>query len=467
MADVLLLKLHNAQQLDIVSYPLGLMYLSAVARQKGGHRIRLVDMRVEEGSLEQCLDRERFSPDLIGISALSDEASLLAEAATTLKAHFNGTPIVVGGPHATAYPDEVLALATVDFIVQGEGEETFSRLLDALDSRAFGSIPGLGFKLDGRPVINEQAPPVARLDELPYPDWASVPVDRYATRQSMCPLERRRFMSLFTSRGCPYRCIYCHGIFGKRWRARSPENVVAEMKALVERHGIREFEIVDDAFNLDRQRVLAICELIGRERLDVGLAFPNGLRTDVLDEEVIRALRRAGTRFFGVAVETASPRLQKLIKKNLDLAAVGRAVALANSLGILTTGFFMLGFPTETREEMMATIRLATRMKLHFAFFFIVTPFRGTELAEIYDTRRVSDSEGYCSSVDFLHTSFSLSTLDGTELKKMQQKAFRRFYMNPWRIYRILKDAPPGVVPLNRLLRGFRRIFTLTETREG
>ena len=146
----------------------------------------------------------------------------------------------------------------------------------------------------------EANPPGAIVEDvaaLPWPAYDLVEMEAYFSQlhTHLSPQQAHaRYAPVFTSRGCPYRCIYCHSIFGKKWRARSPESVVGEMKTLVERFGIKEFEIIDDAFNLDRRRVLEICDLIEKEGLEVSLAFPNGLRTDVLDDEVIHALRRAG-----------------------------------------------------------------------------------------------------------------------------------------------------------------------------
>jgi radical SAM superfamily enzyme YgiQ (UPF0313 family) len=264
-------------------------------------------------------------------------------------------------------------------------------------------------------------------------------------------------MSIFTSRACPYRCIYCHNIFGKSFRARSPQSVVAEMKHLHETYGIRSFEILDDVFNLDRKRVLGICDRIARSGLGITLAFPNGLRGDLLDAEQLEALKRAGTIYIALAIESATDRIQKLIRKRMDLESVGRAIEIARSLHIHTHGFFMIGFPGETLEEMEATVDFLVSSDLHTFNLFMATPYEGTELGEM--ARRMGREVVSDFSLDYYSERFvNMTEVPAAAINGLRRRALVRFYIDPVRVYRILHDFPGDKSPL-RMVRLFLRRY--------
>ncbi|MBK7259204.1 MAG: radical SAM protein [Ignavibacteriae bacterium] len=167
-----------------------------------------------------------------------------------------------------------------------------------------------------------------------------------------------------TTRGCPYRCAYCHNILGKTFRVRSPEHVMREIRMIHDTYGITDFQVIDDIFNLDMDRAKKICDLIVGSRLPLTLSFPNAIRSDRVDEELIDKMAAAGTKFISIAIETASPRLQRLIRKNLDLDRAFKAIDTITRVGIVTRGFFMIGFPTETEDEARQTIEYAKASSL-------------------------------------------------------------------------------------------------------
>jgi radical SAM superfamily enzyme YgiQ (UPF0313 family) len=244
----------------------------------------------------------------------------------------------------------------------------------------------------------------------------------------MASLGFRRYMALFTSRSCPFHCIYCHNIFGKGFRARSPQNVLEEVKFLMNTYGIREFEILDDIFNFNTKRASEIFKML--PGLGASFSFPNGLRTDLLDEDQLRVLKDGGVNYISIAVETASPRLQKLIKKNLKLDKVWNAIEICNRLRIFTRGFFMLGFPTETRDEIKQTISYACSSALHTAMFFIATPFQGTEM-EAMQGGKNSKIQASFRDYDYFAAPFNLSDIDSKDLFRLQRNASIRFTLSP------------------------------------
>ncbi len=420
------------------SHPLGLMYLAAAVKSQYPEiESRIVDLKVSggPGALEPLL-AERY--DMAAVSALSVHADELRSAALAIRARQPECMIVAGGPHATCFPEQVLQYA--DAVVCGEGEKPFTSLARAvLAGEPFDSIAAVF--TDPRACGSERSF-IQNPDDIPFPAWELIDNTPYERHSSFSILGRRRYMSLFTSRACPYGCVYCHSIFGRGYRPRSAENVVAEIREINARFGIVDFDILDDAFNINRARVVEICELLLAGKTRFELAFPNGLRSDLLDEDLLKLLRQAGTKYISFAIESASPRMQRAINKNLDIARASAAIRVAASLGIFCNGYFMLGFPGESGEEIDTTVRFAVKSPLHTAHFLKVTPFERTPLYEGLpdDMKKVlSEHPGMLRYGD---RSFNLSDVPNEEFNAKLRRAMRVFYLNPLRMWRLLAAHP-------------------------
>lgn len=426
-----------------VTPPLGIMYLASYLRKSGIDDVSIIDTRISASpytEVERAIDV--LKPDIVGISALTVEFDSLRKIAYLAKKQCRRTLVVAGGPHPTAYPSELLTDSNIDIAVLNEGEETFKELCLIYENGGnYKQINGIAYRDNGHVVINPPREFIQDLDALPFPAWDLININAYAKRESMASLGKRPYMALLTSRACPFRCIYCHNIFGKNFRKRSPENILQEMKTLKERFNIKEFEILDDVFNLDRQRAMDFYTLISERFPDALISFPNGLRTDMLDEEQVRAMKKAGVIYVAVAIESANERIQKLMKKHLNLKKTSEIINLYADYRIFTNGFFMIGFPTETRDEVINTINFAINSKLHTAQFFIVTPFQGTELYELYK-EYIKDFKIDYSRHEFYFGEYNLSNLSDRELFRLQKLANWKFYLNPSRLWRIWKDYP-------------------------
>lgn len=426
-----------------ITHPLGIMYLASYLRKMGIEKIRLIDMRIIDApykTLQKTI--EKFKPDILGISALTVEFDSMQKIAEIAKKINNNILVVAGGPHATAYTSQLLIDKNIDVAVLNEGEKTFAELcLKYAGAENYKSIKGIAYRNKTHIEVNPPHEFISDLDTLPFPAWDLIDINAYSKFPSMASLGRRPYMALMTSRACPFKCIYCHSIFGKNFRQRSPENILEEMKLLKERYNIREFEILDDVFNLDRKRALKFYEKVSSQFSDALLSFPNGLRTDMLDEEQVKAMKKCGVNYVAVAIESANERLQKLMKKYLNLEKATKVIDLYDEYGIFTNGFFMIGFPTETLAEVTNTINFAIRSKLHTAQFFIVTPFQGTELFELYKKYIENFNIDY-SKHEFYFGEYNLSQVPSKELFKIQKWANWKFYFSPSRIWRIWKHYP-------------------------
>ncbi|WP_459925777.1 B12-binding domain-containing radical SAM protein [Desulfatiferula olefinivorans] len=373
------------------SPPMGLLYLSSSLKARfPGIDTRLLDLRMEDSPTEALARMIRtYRPDVAGFLCLTGDGPVLEALTALIKDLDASIHICCGGPYPTHCPEEFQSLIHVDAIVRGEGEVSFGDLLECLASGARLDLRAAGFSIrraDGDLPVPPYGPVIADLDLLPFPDWSLLDIDRYARMiQINIILAGRRPMPVFTSRGCPFNCVYCHNMFGKKVRLRSPENVVDEIETLVRNHGVDEIQIYDDIFNIDRDRVFAFCDLIIARNLSVKICFPNAIRGDMADDAMIQKLKEAGAYMITFALETASPRLQTYIRKHLDIDKTIRAIRFADRIGLITRAYFMIGFPTETIDEIKATIRLPARLPLSTLSLFSVIPFKGTAL---YDMAR-------------------------------------------------------------------------------
>jgi len=430
-----------------ITHPMGLMYVAATLRQ-AGHEPRIIDCAADpydfDGPARIAAD---WRPDCIGLSIIVSELEQASGIIGSIRARSPEIPIVLGGPWPSANPADALIMLQADFVVAGEGELTFPLLVDAIERRqnpfvTAKSIPGVAARI-GDSVQGPSPAPLPDLDRLPLPAWDLLDHELYARTLSMAGVGCRPYMTVVTSRGCPFRCAYCHQTQGKQFRRRTAQSVVDELVTLNRDHGFSEFEIVDDCFNLDRERMHAILNGIIDAIPDARLHFPNGVRADHLDGRDIRLLRQAGTVSACFAIETASPDLQKVIRKNLDIDKALDAIHAAVAEGIYSTGFFMLGLPGETGSQAMATVEFAARSPLHRAIFMLTTPFAGTELADM--AARITGTPITLNAVrglNYFTSSINISAMTDDELNSIFRSAYRRFYLNPRRILRVISQHP-------------------------
>jgi len=450
--------------------PLGLLSLAAYVRDRfPGAEIRVVDQRINDYSVDQVLHHVReFSPDIVGVSSLTTFAHMMKPLASGVREMLPNTLIVAGGPHASAFGRATLEQFGVDAAVVGEGELALEAIINArLDGDGLGGIPGLIWRDTSGEIVENpgQMPYIEDLDALPFLAYDLVDVKAYWRVPPAAIIPPRKYVSFFSSRGCPNRCMYCHNLFGKRFRSQSAERLAAEVGHFTKKYGVREIELLDDMFNKDPQRVIDFCDLAVKRNMNLRISFPNSFRTDILTEDVMDAMVGAGLFHAAVSLESGSPRIQKVIRKHLNIPRFLDNVGYLVKKGVYTHGYTMLGFPTETEEEMEMTVDTACASPFHAASFFTVLPFPGSEIhALAMQTHPERMAAIRYTDVDFHHNTANLSEVPDEVFYARVRQAWRRFYLRPRRIYRLLRDFPerrylPLYLP-TFVIRQFRGLFS-------
>ncbi len=425
--------------------PLGLGYIAGSLRKRRGDLVEIVDGRNLRWPAARVKEKIRdFKPDVVGVSAINFEMREAHELAAAAKSEFPEVPVVIGGPYASANRESILTDANFDVVVVGEGEDTAVELFDALESGAdLAGVRGIIYRDGDDKVYTGERPLIEDLDTLD-PAWDLIQPQTYFKRfgrnsENVVKYDHRT-LTVFTSRGCPYGCIFCHNVFGKKFRPMSARAAIDMIAMLRERYDVRELEIVDDTFTQSLNRAKEICQGMIDRRLGLHVSLPNGIRGDRTDPDFLDLLQEAGFYRVAFAVESASPRLQKIINKKIDLDRVKWSIAEVARRKMVATGYFIQGFPTETYEEMLMTGDWAADSDLHVASFFYLNPFPGTKVAEMAKEKFTD-----LAFRDYSTISANISAATDEELHKANKYAYRRFYLSPTRFARIARVVPKNL----------------------
>ncbi len=421
--------------------PLGILYIAAFVEQNTNYEVEILDTLLDRLSYEQIEEEIRKrKPDVVGIQAMTFtliDASLTAKAVKRVDPDI---PVIFGGPHVYIYPQETMQIPEVDYIVLGEGEVTFSSLLETLEeNRDPSTVPGIGYRQNGEFKQTSLVPLNTNLDNLPLPARHLVPSHRYYSVLA----KETPITTMMTSRGCPYQCIFCdRPHLGKSFRYRSPENVVNEMK-VCEDMGIREIFIYDDTFTVRRDRVLEICRLYNEYGLNIKWDVRAHINT--INDEVLDALASAGCTRIHYGVESGTREILKVIKKNIVLDRIQEVFTKTKQRGITTLGYFMIGNPSETKEQVLETIEFACRLNADYIHLSVATPFPATELYRMGFKMNIYKEDYWREfarnpSVDFKPKLWA-ETMTCDELVNLMQWGYRRYYMRAGYIFKRVLDV--------------------------
>ena len=450
-----------AAKIGCVSPPLGLAYLAAATFDAGGE-CRVVDMEPERMSASDLLSLiAEYRPNLVGLTATSPVYHNAQRLAGEIKRRFPEIPLAIGGVHATIVGRQVLEdCESFDLAVVGEGEETMREIVRALATGGgMAGISGVIFRSGNEIVKNAPRPLRAELDDTLRPARRSLNLGlyhHYLPGKGLIP-----YATIFTSRGCPYRCTFCsqHTMYGRRVRWRSIESVIAELHEIVDELGIHHVIMMDETLTLDRKRTLALCQAIKDEGLD--FTWEGWTHAATVDEELLRAMKSAGLIRLSFGIESGDPEVLERIKKNVTLEQIRRAFEIAAKVGIETRGSAILGHPFETRQTAWRTINFVRSIsECQQIFLNVACPYPGTELYEY----AVSGKGGmrlltndYARYKRYGDPVISVNDLGPKDLKRLQAVGLVLFYLTPRRVwYNVVKRAGPKAGFVNGLafLRG-------------
>lgn len=425
---------------------LGLGYLASVARESG-FRPRILNClkeRMDFGDFERYIVEN--PADIFAITMMTYDINPTRRHIEIIRKHYPSSLIVLGGAHPSGDFLGILNdFPQADFAFRGEAELGFREFLEKIrgdgvqaDLRKVANL--VWRNPEGKIVVNGWRV-VHELDSIPFPAWDLMDPREYPEAPHGGFARNFPVAPMVITRGCPFRCTFCSGksVTGTLVRKRSIANVMEELRYLAENFGVREVHVEDENFTLHRRLVMEFCHALEESGLGLTWACPSGIRLDNLDEEMLDAMSRSGCHSVAVGVEFGSDRIHALTKKGLTVDLIREKLKLLSRYDIKVTGFFMMGIPGETREEMLMTMRLARELPIHRAQFNNFMPLPGTE---IYDRLKEEGKlDGLPTDHFFVHdVSYVPEGMTRKQLKNLQRRAYLRFYLRPRVALGVMRD---------------------------
>lgn len=433
--------------MPIIISNLGLGYLASALR-KHNYRVTILDCakeRMNHKKYKNFIEKER--PDAVGIQIFTCDFSSAKRCFDIVKKIAKNIVTIAGGPHPSGDPAGIMgSFDNLDFAFSGEAELGLPKLMEHIGSGGepwLESIEGLIYRRGGKIVINKQGR-LNNLDDISFPSWDLIDPRTYPAAPHGSFSKALPIAPIVTTRGCPFDCTYCAVKVnnGRSFRMRSIDNVIEEIKYLQKNFGIKEIHIEDDNFTLAKPRVIEFCEKLKKENIAIDWSCPNGIRLDTLDKELLMNMESAGCYSFAVGIESGSPRILSAMKRKETLEImIEKTKLVASVTNIRMTGYFMMGYPSETKADIKKTIELALKLPLSRATFGNFLPLPGTE---IYD-RLIEGGKIKHKSIEWdLYQDnrivYSPSSISQKELRKFMKMAFAKFYFRPRIILSLLKE---------------------------
>ena len=399
----------SMKHLGAILPPLGLAYIASVLEQEG-HEVKIIDgpalSSVEGYDLKNFEhDLKSFGPDVIGVSAATSQYQHAQNAISLIKETLPNARIILGGSMISGDPKQLSNFSQVDYAVHGEAEFVFAKIVKMLErEEKIGVMDGLIYKENGEVKVTPE-PIIENIDDIPMPARHLLKMSIY--RPSPANYRKLPATHMMTSRGCPHQCIFC-ATGRTKFRGHSAKRVVDEMEMLANQFGIKDIQIFDDTFTFQPKRTEEICKGIIERKLNI--SWNCYTRVDRTNLELMKLMKKAGCYETGFGIESGSDRILKFIKKAITTEQVKKAVGWAKEAGIDVRGFFTIGYPTETREEIMQTIKFAKDLDVDVAQFMVATPLPGTELWDIATELGVINKEDWSAFTFYAPTKMPFSS---------------------------------------------------------
>jgi radical SAM superfamily enzyme YgiQ (UPF0313 family) len=419
--------------------PLGLAYMAAVLEQND-FEVKIFDCPVCEIDHEKLkAELDSFQPTMVGIGSMTPTIESALKSARVAKEVCPDAKVLMGGPHATFADKQILTdEKAVDIIVRGEGEETILELAkQSPELQKVSDVKGITFRKDNQIIQAPGRPFIQNLDALPRPAYKYVPVEKYR-------IAGRKLLPIMSSRGCPFQCSFCVAsqMFGARFRARSPKNVLDELEWLRDEYGAEGIAFQDDTLTFDRKRAMEICDGIIERKIN--LPWGCGTRADVVTKEVLAKMSKAHCNETCFGVESGCQRIRDSLKKKVTTEQCENAIKWAKEAGIFVTVSVILGYPGETKETLQETLDFVRKVEPDDVWLCHATPYPGTEL------RALVESNGWKMSEDWklyntMNPIFEDPNLPAKEIAQMRKNFYNKFYSPRY----ILRQAVKGYLKGN------------------
>lgn len=417
---------------------IGILTLAAVTR-RAGYRTYVIDpYPYGWGNREIVSELKGMCPNVIGISAQTLGIINAGGLADAIKQTFPDVPIIIGGQHVTALSERTMQLfGSFDFGCIGEGEETILELLDIIfEDKNAADVLGIAYRDGDSILVTPRRPYIKDLDSLPFPAWDLLP--HYP--ENFFPFtggsRKRPIGSLFSTRGCPWKCIFCdRAVFGEEMRSFSAEYVMEMVKILYERHGIREIMFADDTMLAFRERTLEFAELLARANMN--LRWECMARVIDADSELYTALKKSGCFEISFGIESASEKVSTTACKHLTREMIDRAVSITKEAGIRVRGYFIFGLPGETKETLRESVDYILNGTLDDVAIFSCTPHPGSWLYG--QTKKYGSFDEKWDKMNHLSTLFVPHNLKAEEIDNARLNTLKKFYLRPRYIYRSMQ----------------------------
>ena len=405
---------------------LGLGYIASIL-EAHGVKVRILDINVEGFSpkkLRDYLTNNNFRPKHIGITTTSHTILQALDVAQACKEALPKSAVTLGGVHPSIMPDETLASENVDYVIRGEGEFAY---LELIRGRPLEKIEGLSYKQEGRIIHNPPRPPIADIDDLPFPAFHLMELSKY--HPTIGSYKQLPLMGVIGSRGCPFNCTYCASpaFWGRKVRFRTAKNLVEEIDFLVKEYGIKEIQLLDDNFTASQKRFMEFCRLLAEAPFKISWSCNS--RVDCIDDEMLKIMKATGCHSITYGIESGDIEMLKRIKKKISLEQARDAIKLTKGHRITCRTSFMFGNPGETHETIRKTVKFAMETMPDFVIYNILKPYPGTEVYHWAKERKLLDEKWYLSP-DSSHIIESPG-LSRKELVDLQRNSMRQFYLRP------------------------------------
>ena len=437
--------------------PYNLALLAAIT-EKAGHEAKIIDGELEKISLEEIVNRSvDYNPDIVVLTGMTPFYNIAVECAGLLKEKNLKASICVGGPHTTIMQEKAFN-KEFDFGFVGDGEESWMKFLDAKENKInFSAVPGLMFRENGEVKKVKRAHATKDLDEYPMAAYHLLKMADYkiGTLKGRLP-----FTSIMTFRGCPWKCIFCasDALDTTRILKRSIKSVVDEMQHIVEKYNVRHFMVLDDVLTLVRKRTVEFCNEIINRKLNI--TFEGSTRANLLDEELVALMKKAGLSRLSFGLETVDEDMRKTMNKKVPLEAYTESNALLNKYNVEALNSVMIGLPGETEANVWKTLNFLSKSKeVKQANFAIATPYPGTkfhEMAEKGEGGMKLLSNNFTEYKRYGQAVTKVNNLGPDDLVRLQNEGFVSIYSKYWRWLPVLKRH--GVIGL---LLTFVRMFKM------